>query len=178
MNVSICTLNFLPTTYVVRGKVMFWHVSVHPTVCPHLGGVPDQVQEGVPQPGPSGGYLCRGYPHLGYPPCQTWLGGTPPQVPLVGPGQWGGTPVGRYPTLGTLPPCQTWPGVPVLGGTHLRYPPSDLARGYPTSGTPPPLVRPGWGGGVPLLGWYPTSGGVLDTPWSVCLLRSRRRTFL
>ena len=92
------------------------------------------------------------------------------------------------------------------GGTpHLRYPPSDLAGGYPdqgvpTSGTP---IRPGWGGGVPRWGVPhlrspPVRPGwgvphlrsplsdlargvphrvVLDTPRSVCLLRSRR-TFL
>ena len=74
--------------------------------------------------------------------------------------------------------------------THiLTYPDG----GYPTSGTPP--VAPGWGvprWGVPEVGYpahrtwpgggYPTSyritDGVLDTPRSVCLLRSRRKTFL
>ena len=57
--------------------------------------------------------------------------------------------------------------------------------GYHTSGNPPhPPVRPGRGGGTPNTGGggYPTSyritDGVLDTPQSVCLLRSRRRTFL
>ena len=52
---------FLPTAYVVRGKVMFWHVSVHPSVCPRGGG--------VPQPGgyplPRGRYLLWD----GVPPC-------------------------------------------------------------------------------------------------------------
>ena len=37
---------FLPTAYVVRGKVMFWHVSVRLSV--HRG-------RGVPQPGPARG---------------------------------------------------------------------------------------------------------------------------
>ena len=108
---------------------------------------------GVPQPGPGGG---RGVPHLGYPPSNLAQGST-----LMG---------GGYHTSGT--PHQTWP------------------LGYPTSGTPP--VRPG--GGVPQQGkGYPTSGTplpirpgqgglshrvVLDTPRSVCLLRSRKRTFL
>ena len=85
----------------------------------------------------------------------------------------------------------------VHGGGVLRPGPARgySCQGYPTSGTP---IRPGWG--VPLQE-YPTSGtplsdlargeggtlpggtplrqtdGVLDTPRSVCLLRSRR-TFL
>ena len=75
-------------------------------------------------------------------------GGYPDGVPL-----WPGL-TGGYPTLGTPYPSRTW-----LGGVpYLGYPPSDLARGYPDRG-------------------YPTSV-VLDTQWSVCLLRSRRRTFL
>ena len=54
---------FLPTAYVVQGKVMFWHVSVLQWFCLSTprGGYPCQVQLG------------RG----GVP----WLGGTPPQVP-------------------------------------------------------------------------------------------------
>ena len=114
---------------------MFWHVSIHQSVCPHLGGEVPQLPEssqGVPLPG--------GYPPVrpgqGVYPCQ---GGTPPQVPS----HW------------------TWPGVPLLGE-------------YPTLGTPPLNLA----GGYPSWGGYPTSGGVLDTLWSVCLLRSRRRTFL
>ena len=101
---------FLPTAYVVRGKVIFWHASIHPSVCLHLGG-------GVPQPGPDRGVplLGGGYPTLGT-PCWTWLGGTPPWVPSIEPGRglplpegtppWvppirpgrGGTPAGGYPT--------------------------------------------------------------------------------
>ena len=90
-------------------------------------------------------------------------------------------------------------GVPQQGLPHLRYPPSDLARGYPnrrypTLGTPirpargvpqqevtPPWVPPSphqtWPGGCTPMGGVPHRV-VLDVPWSVCLLRSRRRTFL
>ena len=88
-------------------------------------------------------------------PCQ---GDTPPWVPPIGPGG------GGY-------PC--W-GVPLLGVPHLGYPHQTWlggtpVRGYPTPSNPPQLD---------LAGGYPTSGGVLDTPRSVCLLRSRRRIFL
>ena len=83
-------------------------------------------------------------------------------VPHLGyPGQtWpGGLPKG-YPTLGT--PCQTWPwGTPT--------------RGYPTLGAPP--VGPGQGDPDRARGGTPPRV-VLDRPRSVCLLRSRRRTFL
>ena len=74
-------------------KVMFWHVSVHPSFCLSTGVYPCQVHlryplsdlaGGVPC---RGGYPCQGVPHLRYPPSQTWLGGptparggTPPQV--------------------------------------------------------------------------------------------------
>ena len=199
---------FLPTAYVVRreGNV-FTRVcpSIHQSVCPHRGGYPSQVQPGgypcqgvphlrYPPSDLAGGYplpggtptrvppsdLARGVPHLGYSPSDLTRGGTPCQgVPhLRSPHQtWprGAPPAGGYPTSGT--PCQTW-----LGGTSCRgYPTSGTpirpgqgvppAGGYPTSGTPP--VRPG-GGGTPLR----QTDGVLDTPRSVCLLRSRRRTFL
>ena len=71
-------------------------------------------------------------------------------VPQPGPAGGGGTPArsdqGR---------------VPLLGGTHLRYPPSQTwLEGYPTLGTPCQT----WLGGVPLLvgstpaGGYPTLG--------------------
>ena len=63
-----------------------------------------------------------------------------------------------------------WRGY-TIWGTHVRPGRgSTPAGGYPTSGTS--LIRSGRGGGG-----FPTSGGVLDTPWSVCLLHSRR-TFL
>ena len=69
-----------------------------------------------------------------------------------------------------------WPGgYPGWGGT--------LAGGYPGwgvpwSGTPP--ARSGWEGVPCLGGGYPgrTTEGVLTKRRAVCLLRSRRRTFL
>ena len=58
-------------------------------------------------------------------------------------------------------------GVPHHRGTP--WPGQD--EGLPhDGGIPPP------GMGYPLWDW--TADGVLDTAWSVCLLRSRRRTFL
>ena len=121
------------------------------SVCSHLGG--------IPRPGPDGGYPSQvrwgGVPHLGYPLSDLARGYPSGEVP-----QGVGTPVGGYPTSDTPPP-------------------SDLAGGgIPVEGTPPqvPPVRPGRGGGYPTS--YRITDGVLDTPWSVCLLRSRRRTFL
>ena len=89
-------------------------------------------------------------------------GGVPGQVPPGGvPGS--GTPRG-VPGSGTPPPGG-YPGqVPPRGGTRVRYP----RGGYP--GQVPPL-----GGGVTRVG---STEGVLTTRRAVCLLRSRRRTFL
>ena len=107
----------------------------------------------LPTPG-GGGTLARS---RGYPSQVQW-GGWP---------GWGGTPARGTP--------RRVPLSDLAGGTHLGYPPlnlaggypcrreyrtsgtplSDLARGYPTSGTP----RQTWQG-VPLPGGYPT----LDTP--------------
>ena len=100
-------------------------------------------------------------------------GGTPrylrPQPKYQPSGQdwWGkgrGTPRYQPPWPRYLPPSQVWWG-----------------RGYPKVPTPPP--QPGlMGEGVPQC-TYPTptprqdSVRVLDTPRSVCLLRSRRRAF-
>ena len=84
------------------------------------------------------------------------------------------------------------PGTPPGGGGVPRsgYPPGG---GVPRSGYPPPPgggrgcrgpVPPGGGGcrgpGTPPGGGYPgrTTEGVLTTRRAVCLLRSRRRTFL
>ena len=125
------------------------------------GGYPGQVPPGgypgqVPPPG--------GYPGQVPPPGG---GGYPGQVPPGG----SGTPPGRYP--GQVPPrgvpgSGTPPGgypgqVPPLGGTRVRYPPP-----------------PGGGTRTPPGGGYPgrTTEGVLTTRRAVCLLRSRRRTFL
>ena len=175
---------------------MFWHVSVHPSICLSTSG-------GVPLPGPAKGWRS---------PSQR--GGTPPWVPPVGPGRGypeGGTPpwapplnlARGYPdrmgcTPPQVPPCQTWWGVPwwgvphlgylpldLAGGTlmgqgvpHLRYPPVRPGRGTLMGGIPPwvPPVRPGQGGTPDGEGTPPRV--VLDIPRLVCLLRSRRRTFL
>ena len=160
---SITVSRSLPTAYVVRGKVMFWHVSVHPSIhpsfCLSTGG------GGVPEPGPASGGT----------PARSSQGGTP-------------TGGGGYPTLGTT--HQTWPGgYPTLGVTgvsepgpasrgvpepgpaggylcwgvpHLGYPLSDPSRGYPCWGYPtlgpPPLSD--------LAGGYPTLGNRWST-WYV-----------
>ena len=140
------------------------------------GGYLSQVQLGGGYPDVGGGV-----PHLEYPPCQTWLGvtpagGTSPWVPHVRHGQ--GVPQQGVPHLGHPPIRPGW-GVPQQGGTSPWVPPCQTwPGGTPVGGTPPrvPLLRPGQGG-------YPNGEGVphrvvLDTPRLVCLLRSRRRTFL
>ena len=62
----------------------------------------------------------------------------------------------------------SWPGTP---------PPPRGVSGYPPGGV---RVPPGGGPGTPPGGGYPgrTTEGVLTTRRAVCLLRSRRRTFL
>ena len=167
---------------------MFWHVSVHQSVCPHLGGTPARYRWGVGVSQP-GGYPCQGIPHLGYPTCRTWpgwypcQGGTPPQVtPPVGPGR-GGTPARRGSHL-RYPPVRPAQGYPCWGVPHLGYPLSDLARRYPywgvlhlrypphwtwlVGGTPvgvphlgPPLPSQTWPGGTPARG-----GRVPHLGWS------------
>ena len=176
----------LPPAYVVRREGNSFTLFV----CPHRGGGPGTPPGGVPGSGtpPQGGTQVR-YPPGGVPGSGTPPGGYPGQVPPGGyPGQVpprGGTQV-RYP----LPPR----GVPGSGtpwGTRVRYPPG----GVPRSGTPPGgypgQVPPRGGtrvryppGGVPGSGTPPggypgrTTEGVLTTRRAVCLLRSRRRTFL
>ena len=128
---------------------------------------------GVPQPGPA-----RGYPTLGTPQSDLARGVPCCGVPhLRSPHQtWSGVPYWGVPHLG-YPPIR--PTDPLLGGTPsgtpIRPGRGDTLWGYPTSGPP---IRPGRGdpcqGGTP----PPVTDGVLDTPRSVCLLRSRRRTFL
>ena len=140
---------------------------------------------GVPHPDAARGYpshvqwgtSVRGVPHLRYPPLD--LAGGVPHLP-IGPG-WRDSPprVPQHQTWGGDSPC--WGGYPTSG-----TPPSDLARGYPTLGTPP--VKSGWGDTPSRVTPAPQSDlgcalwretdGVLDTPRSVCLLRSRKRTFL
>ena len=115
--------------------------------------------------------ICLSTPRGRY-PHQVQAGGYPTQVQLGG-YSTSGTPLSDlargYP--GYCPPSQ------LSGG----YPAGQVSRGLPQQGgtlsTPQPGQRglPWWG--VPRRGGYPTSL-VLDTPRSVCLLRSRRRTFL
>ena len=166
---------------------------------PSRGDSPPQVPHqtwlggtlvGVPHLGYHQSDLARGYPvgvpHLRYPPIRpTWgypgRGVTPLQVPpsqtLPGGPHWG------YPTLSTPPVGPGWGVGTSVGVPHLRYPPSDLAKGYPRRGTLPriPHSCQTWLGGT-LTGGYPTSyritDGVLDMLRSACLLHSRRRTFL
>ena len=131
--------------------------------------------------GSGGGYL-TGYPPWeggsGYPP-----GGVPDQVPPPGgsgypPGvpDWvpprgvrAPPPLGgyltRYPRGVRVlpPPGGVWVPPPPLGGYLTRYPPGGVWV--------PPSPR---GGGFP----GRTTEGVLTTRRAVCLLRSRRRTFL
>ena len=122
-------------------------------------------------------------------------GGTWPGTPLGVPdwvppgGTWLGTPPG-YPPGGYLtgyPPGGTWLGTPP--GDLTGYPPGGDLTGYPggyLTGYPPrgvPDRVPPQGGyltGYPPRGGYPgrTTEGVLTTRRAVCLLRSRRRTFL
>ena len=112
----------------------------------------------------------------------------PPHQPRYLPPQarswWGGVPQGTYPLVRSrwggvtpmyLPP---WPDLMGEGVPQGTYPPAKV---------PTPLGQVRQGEGVPK-GTYPpakvptprdrTAYGVLDTPRSVCLLRSRRRTFL
>ena len=103
--------------------------------------------EGVPRPGPDGGY--PEVPHQGWGTPHLDLEG----IPQPGPdgGHWGTPPppIWTPPTRDGVPPIWTW-----MEGTPLPE------MGYP----PPPPVR--------------TTEGVLTMRRAVCLLRSRRRTFL
>ena len=118
----------------------------------------------------------RGYPG------RSSQGGTPVRSSganpgTIWPGEDGGTPAGGYP--GT-------PGQVRMGGTpaggYLGYPLTRSGQGVPWLGTlGTTLVRSGWGetpAGVGVTSQDRTADGVLDTPRSICLLRSRRRTFL
>ena len=111
-------------------------------------------------------------------------GQVPPPPPGGGPGsgipppRGGGTQV-WYPRGGGVPRS----GTPGGGGGYPGQvpPPGGWGVGVPRSGTPPP-PRGGYPGPVPPPrgGGYPgrTTEGVLTTWRAVCLLRSRRRTFL
>ena len=133
----------------------------------HGVGVPSQVQLGrYPYPI----MLCNITQNsMGQTP-----GGVPGQVQLGGGVQcqvrMGGTQV-RYPPG----PGQDG-GYPAWGGTQVGYPRPGQDGGYPTLVHPPagyPLTDQD-GGGYPVR----TTEGALTTRRAVCLLRSRRRTFL
>ena len=138
--------------------------SIHPSVCPR-GGYPYPIM------------LCNISQNAMRQRGGTW---TPPP---------GGVPGSGTPPRGVPRPPR--------GGTRVRYPPGgylDPPGGVPGSGTPQGVPGPPWGGylgqvpplgGVtrvryPPRGGYPgrTTEGVLTTRRAVCLLRSRRRTFL
>ena len=112
-----------------------------------------QTPGGGTQPAPAGGVPCQVRTH------GTLLRGYPGRVPPR-PGQQGGSQVGNPPSR--VPPTGYPPDQD--GGT--------LLGGYPGRVHPPGQVR--MGGGYPVR----TTEGVLTTRWAVCLLRSRRRTFL
>ena len=155
------------------------------------GNVLTRVCLSVHRQGGEGGYpypimLCNitqnamGQLGWGYPARSSWGGWYPAQgVPCQGgyPAR-GVTLLGGYPAGGTLPggyPARGYPvrGVPCQGG----YP----ARGYPVGeGTLQGESQVGYPPGQVRMGGYPvrTTEGVLTTRRAVCLLRSRRRTFL
>ena len=78
----------LPPAYVVRGKVMFWHASVHPSICLSTGGgypypimlcnisqnAMRQRRGWVPGPPPGGGGTRVRYPPRGGYPGRTTEG--------------------------------------------------------------------------------------------------------
>ena len=143
---------FLPPAYVVRREGNSFTLFVSP----HLG------EGGYPYPI----MLCNiTHNAMGQTPGRGTLpgpgGGIPCQFQPAVPCWWGtlpgGTLLGRY-----LPGGVPYQGVPCQGGTQV---------GYPRPVTPPSQVRMG---GYPLR----TTEGVLTTRRAVCLLRSRRRTFL
>ena len=78
MNIYCRVLRYLPTAYVVRGKVTFRHVSVHPSVCPREGGVTPPGRDGYPSEGGTPTWPGRGgRSRWGYPPAQVQMGGYP-----------------------------------------------------------------------------------------------------
>ena len=108
-----------------------------------------------------------------------WGSGGVPGPPRGEGGTWLGTPPGGYPDPPGGVPDRVPPGV---GGYLTEYPtpPHPPPRGVP--GPPRGTWTPpgGYLTGYPPPGGYPgrTTEGVLTTRRAVCLLRSRRRTFL
>ena len=122
------------------------------------------------------------------------MGQTPGGVPIShnalqhypefhGADTWGGTLSGPAGGGATLPgqdrgiPC--W-GVPYQGGTQVGHPPGQVRMGGTLPGGYPARGQVGYPPGQVRMGGYPvrTTEGVLTTRRAVCLLRSRRRTFL
>ena len=180
----------LPPAYVVRGKVIF----ILGNVCLFTIGGGYLVQGlggGYPVPGLGGevphlGSGWGGVPHHrsgwreGGTPSQVQVGGTPSWVQMGVPHSAdGGTP-SRIRMGGT--PIQDWMG----------YPPSRPGMGGIPWGTPhprldgvPPHPDLGWGyPGTPVQDWIGNPPPPQSAKWAlatrrvVCLLRSRRRTFL
>ena len=125
-----------------------------------------------------GGYPVSGLDGGGGTPSQVWTGGVP--HPRSG---WGGTPSCWQ---GVTHPRSGWGGCPILltGG---GYPIPGLEGGYPhrRSGWGVPPLSAGWS--TPIQDWIgyslplpppPHRRRALAKRWAVCLLRSRRRTFL
>ena len=128
-------------------------------------------------------------PKVPTPSVQVSMGGDP-KVPTPHPGQDEGVPQGTYPLSrsasvqvrmgrGVYPKVPTPPSRSGWGYPKVPIPSrSGQEEGVPQGTYPPIQVK--MGEGVPQR-TYPrnrTSYGLLDTLWSVCLLRSHRRTFL
>ena len=131
---------YLPPAYVVRGKVMFWHASVHPSICLSTGGgvpISHNALQHFPECHEAGGY--PGTPPGGVPDPGTPRGGVPGS----------GTPLGGVPRSGTPPGGVPGSGTP-RGGTRVRYPPGGTWVRYPPRG----------GGGGCTRVRYPPGGGV------------------
>ena len=142
-------------------------------------GVPPSLDRGYPHPALDGG----GYPHPAFEreyPGQVLMGGT-----LTRSGLGGGTPT-RSSHRGVPPSSLGWGWCPHPAlDREVPWPGPDRGtlvrsrwRGTPAWGYPitpwmgGTLARSRWGAGTP---GFPHQG-VLDTPRSVCLLHSRRRT--
>ena len=153
-------------------------------------------EEGVPRPGPNRGGG-RGYPKVPTapsevptppPPSQVRTGGgvlqctypRPRYLPPLARSQWGGTQ--RYlPHQLGLDGRRGYPKVPTPPPPPAKVPmpPARSQRGGGGTRYLSPMARSGWGEGYPKVPTYPppppprdrTVYGVLDTLWSVCLLR-------
>ena len=138
------------------------------------GGYPDPP-EGVPDRVTPPGGTWPGNPPGGYPDPPWGVPGTP-----LG-GTWLGTPRGGTQIPPGVPDWVPPRGVPGPPGGGYLDPPGGTWLGTPPGGVPDRVPPPGGvPDRVPPPGGYPgrTTEGVLTTRRAVCLLRSRRRTFL